>query len=208
MITNRFAVSARSKKNGSTAFNEELLVDKDTGEMLVKTPLGDIISYNYFSRLRNSLNAATNVANTLDIIGKIYSVNLNEYILPCKIDFDINIINEPHIVTGSSTDTFTKFAILLDLDSVMPINGSFVLESELDPTIHLEVKITSLDGTVHDVVIEKPLKEMNNSVHSAIYSDMKATQLSITNITIINNSVIDTSSIRNILSNIILIIDK
>ena len=48
-ILNRFAISALSKKYKDQALNEEIMVDKTTGEFLIKSPNGTLRPKNSIS---------------------------------------------------------------------------------------------------------------------------------------------------------------
>ena len=70
--TKRFGFSALSKSNFLDAYNEEILVDKETGEFLVKSPDGQLLSYDYNNRIDHIHNDVKSVMNNLNVYGDLY----------------------------------------------------------------------------------------------------------------------------------------
>lgn len=69
---NRFQVSLLSKKRYEEAVNEEILVDKETGEILVMRPDDrGLISYDHMARTRATVN---HLSKTLDNMGLKYKI--------------------------------------------------------------------------------------------------------------------------------------
>ena len=72
----RFGISGLSKENVNEAFLEEILVDKMSGEMLIKTPNGDIVSFDYNNRLKTNLVNIKHTGDDLNIYGNIKVVKM------------------------------------------------------------------------------------------------------------------------------------
>lgn len=88
-----FGISALSKFNKDVAYLNEIMCNKETGEILVKSPSGDTISYNYFSRLRANIEALSTASLFYCSDGDIYAISPNDIELPSVIntvDIDIN----------------------------------------------------------------------------------------------------------------------
>ena len=91
----RFGISLLSKDRFSDAYNEEVMIDKSSGEVLVKTPDGDVISYNYNSRLKSHIIEMKAIANNLSVYGDILNIEFDDIIAPFVMEYDKNyIINE------------------------------------------------------------------------------------------------------------------
>lgn len=68
----RFQVSLLSKKRYEDAVNEEVMIDKETGEILVKRPSDNgVISYDHMARTRGCVD---NVSRTLNSMGMRYKI--------------------------------------------------------------------------------------------------------------------------------------
>lgn len=62
-LDKRVGLAYLEKSGISDAYNEEIVVDKSTGEILVKTPhLGNVMSYNYHTRFNNHIQRLTSMS--------------------------------------------------------------------------------------------------------------------------------------------------
>jgi len=81
-----------------TLYNEEIVVDKTTGEILVKTPqLGNVISYNYHTRFNNHIDRLVNMSFEHTIMSwDILQLSLDNVVFP-NVDSIIGkeLITEP-----------------------------------------------------------------------------------------------------------------
>lgn len=117
----RIGISALSKQNRSIAYNQELLVDKLTGELLIKTDNGDVVSYNYNARLAHHIDMVMMRAQNAGICGKIYSVipdNVDgeQYEFPAIVAFnDWDSIN--NVVIDDTT--FKKVLVSVDAECIL-----------------------------------------------------------------------------------------
>ena len=66
-----FGMSALSRYNRDIAYNNEIMCEKNLGEMLVKSSTGDTISYNYFTRLSTSIDELTISSANFNKLGSI-----------------------------------------------------------------------------------------------------------------------------------------
>ena len=91
----RFVLSFLEKSKYSISFNEEMLCDEQTGEILVKTKDGDIISYDASARFKDHMESFTNTLNAYGFIGNVYNIIPNEKILPSVFKSGENILENP-----------------------------------------------------------------------------------------------------------------
>lgn len=157
-ILNRFAISALSKKYKDQALNEEILVDKTTGEFLIKSPDGTLMSFDAINRRRSTINDATEYALMQNMYGNMYEVKLEGLTLPEPISYDTNIIAEPLTLKSN----LKKVLFFIDLDEVV-IDGDIGEATENEPIVSISLTCKSL-STSYDINIEKELKDINNNV--------------------------------------------
>ena len=92
---NRIGISLRSKSEWETAWNEELLSNKNTGEVLVKSYDGNPISYMYLSRLDQHIDIFSDKILDMGMDGELYMIdNESTNILPERIGFGVNILED------------------------------------------------------------------------------------------------------------------
>ena len=120
MAKNRFGISLLSKKNHSNAYNEELMVDKDTGEVLIKSPTGHTISYNYNSRSQSQIATTKSIANNLSIYGDIISIELDNMLAPSSMEYDTDYIINPLYIAYSNCK---KILFNFDIDAISLVNN-------------------------------------------------------------------------------------
>ena len=97
---NRFWIWLVSKRNWEDGWDEEMMVDKETGEVLIKSPDGNILSYPYMARLNNHIDAFSDKINDMGLKGFMSMMVNSTNTLPMRIDFNDNIIEEP-VLLGS-----------------------------------------------------------------------------------------------------------
>ena len=157
----RFGVSLLSKNRFKDAYNEELMVDKLTGEVLVKTPTGDTISYNYNSRIKSHIVETRSIANNVSIYGDIISIEMDDKYAPFIMDYDTDYIvseilfsyeNCKKILFNADID-----AITVDPDGISYERNNIVLE--------LELSLRFNDDTSSDkVILNYSIDELNHKV--------------------------------------------
>lgn len=119
VINYRYSISGLSKSNYLRAENEEILVDKSTGEMLIKRPDGKVISYDANARLKLALQNMELVSTKHLLRGKIYHVELENRMLPELLTSRDVLTNDVILLKDAiSLDIFNKIIIQLDLDLV------------------------------------------------------------------------------------------
>ncbi len=156
-IINRFAISGLSKKYNAQALPEEIMVEKTTGEFLIKTPDGMVISYDAMARRRSTITDATESALTQNMIGNMYELSLDNYMLPAIVPYDINLLDNQI----NLKQNLKKLLLYIDIDEI--IRKDLVEFSENMPIIHFWIQCR-YGNTTRATVIEKPINEFNNSI--------------------------------------------
>lgn len=109
----RYGISALSRESHVIAKNEELLVDKKTGQILLKRQDGRIMSYDSQTRFISSVETFKNKCREFGIRGMIYAFMLDNKPLPSAFD------NGEDILIGDETLLLAnckKFLLQLDVD--------------------------------------------------------------------------------------------
>jgi hypothetical protein len=74
-MANRFGVSALSKSRHSEAYDEEILVDKNIGEFLIKSPDGELMSYSRNARLSAAYCDVKRLMTNINLYGDLHCCN-------------------------------------------------------------------------------------------------------------------------------------
>lgn len=130
----RFGISLLSKSRFKKAYLEEVLIDKNTGEILVRTPEGDVVSFDYSSRRDYKIDEFRSKANHMGIYGDYYEIMFNmdnentpnddtddEYTsLPMMVDVNVEYIDASSpvvldLASTRNTKKFKRFSLYLDL---------------------------------------------------------------------------------------------
>lgn len=156
-IINRFAISGLSKKYNEQALPEEIMVEKSTGEFLIKTTDGVTISYDAISRRRSTITDATECATTQNMIGNMYELSLEEYNLPAIVPYNENILAN----SISLKQNLTKVLFYIDIDEIIKNNIAEVSENIPNVEITLRCGTSSI---FEEIVIEKSLNVFNNTI--------------------------------------------
>lgn len=118
---NRFALSALSKSRKNSAVNEEILMDKETGQVLVKTPSGDIISFDYISKLRSHVDVVTGLSIEKGITGDINLIEFENLDLPSKVTENANLLTSSLLLKSNN---LKRFLISLDVETIELSSGT------------------------------------------------------------------------------------
>lgn len=156
-ILNRFAISGLSKKYNAQALPEEIMVEKNTGEFLIKSPDGMVISYDAIARRRSTITDATECAVTQNMIGNMYELLLDKYMLPAIIPYDEEVLDN----AVNLKQNMSKLLFYIDIDEIIKKDIAEVSESMPIVSLLLECKF---GANTRDIVMEKPLNEFNNSI--------------------------------------------
>ena len=143
----RFAISGLSKERKDEAINEEILLGKYTGEFFIKSKDGVIISTDILNRLKSSTENAIRYAESAGMVGDIYKIDFENIIMPCHIDYDINILGNEPIDLGHCNEFLLNFDYdEFDIvgDEVRPVNGENIVQ--------LTIEVVKINGFVEEVV--------------------------------------------------------
>jgi hypothetical protein len=205
MSTNRFAVSALSRSRKEEALNDEIMIHKPIGQLLMKRPDGVIASHDSISRFNMHRKSLENNYANIGITGDLYVIELDNVDLPSEVQESTNILSTPvEISTGVN-----KLLLSLDLDCLEVVDGelvelidypdikidfSFVEEGEPSIDFSKVIPANKLSSTVIDLS-----KELVEDVE-----DMIAT---ITSITIEPNPANENKTVEYFLHSILLIVE-
>ena len=157
----RFGVSLLSKNRFNDAYPEELMVDKLTGEVLVKTPTGDTISYNYNSRLKTHIVETKSIANNVSVYGDIISIEMDDKYAPFTMDYDTNYITEELIFPYENCK---KILFNVDIDAIT-VNPNGMSYERNNMLLELELSLFFNDNTTSDkVVLNYSMDKLNHKV--------------------------------------------
>lgn len=162
----RFGISLLSKKNYKDAYNEEVIIDKETGEVLVKIPDGSsVMSYNYNSRLKSHINEIKNDANNLSIYGDILNIELGDTGGPFKMEHGINYIDTPIEIPYARTN---RVLFHVDIDPIVK-NNENISFNRVNACVGIGFKVLYANGSESDVInITNPLSKFNTTVLSLV----------------------------------------
>ena len=200
---NRYGISALSKSRFTDAYNEEIMIDKMTGEILVKTPHGDVVSYNYNSRISSALQAIRVAADKVGVYGDIYSIKFDGQ-CPMVIESGQNYAAE------SVSIPFTKnvFMFYIDMDSIA-INETGFSSVEFDPEVTIEFRVKYVDDTTSEVYLNKKVVSEWNVTKLNLKEGIVELDSAkpISHITIENFSVGSSAGAREILNGFYMVLD-
>lgn len=159
-----FGISALSKSNHKYAYMNEVMCNKDIGEMAVRTREGDTVSYNYFTRLTTSINLLTQVSAFYGINGMIYTLTIPDVDLP-------TVISDDTVYNFTCDKPAKKLIFAVDADAVKTEEN--VISHELIDNVRVSftingIEINHLIQDITSVVIELPER-----VESFTISDFK-----------------------------------
>lgn len=140
-----FGISALSKFNKDIAYLNEIMCNKETGEMLVRTPDGDTISYNYFNRLKTSIDTLTLASIHYNILGDLFKIAPFDIELPSPVESTIDSsirINNPSI---------KGMILTVSVDGILISENNISLMTISDIYVDYTITITYMDGTTEDM---------------------------------------------------------
>lgn len=151
------------KSNLSDLYNEEILIDKLTGEVYVKTPKGNVISFNYLTRRNTHLY--TLMSNTYAhamLKSLIMEITPDNMSYPATNGIlNTNLIGDSPIALGQGC---FKTMISIDLDCVDTISGEVCNNTRLDMPVSYEIRSVYFSTPVRVYSGETTLAEFNNIV--------------------------------------------
>lgn len=163
----RVGISYISDKSDlPSLYNEEILVDKLTGEICVKTPTkGNVISYNYLTRFNTHIQRL--ISNTYAhamINSQIVKITPDNMVYPATEGIlNINLIGDSPIDIDQGC---FNIMISIDMDCVDVVEGEIVNNTRYDIPVTYEVMSTYFQDPVRIYSGQTTLAEFNNTVFS------------------------------------------
>lgn len=173
-IIYRYGVSMLSRKNHIKALPEELMIDKETGQILLKQVNGNIISYDATTRFKASVDHITSTAEKHMFLGLLTAVMPENMPLPKCISSNQSILVEEVVELGTVKrllfqldvdviDTTTTFGDIKSYENIMVeiiIERNKKLTTIKEPVLHLADRVVTFD-TAEPTTI-KSIKIINN----------------------------------------------
>lgn len=156
LMQNRYAISALSKKFKNKAYPNEIMIDKETGEIQIKCQDGNVISYNYLSRLNAHIDTLVFNSYNADLYGNIFEIELDSIDLPCTVQHSINLLDSPVEVT---TRDFKAFIVSVDIDAINPSTLISRLDTD-ELVVDMEIQF-STGSTTKTIRLSEPLYRLN-----------------------------------------------
>ena len=208
---NRFAVSLLSRSNKDAAIQEEVLMHKGMGQVLVKTTDGNVISYDKLSRTRNHIDFVSILAENLFMTGEMYTLELDGIDLPEIVNENVNLLHPAPIEVKSSN--LKRLMVSIDLDCI-EIVGIESVPTQYEPKVRLDIVMRKMLATPVDYPfsINLPVSELNRKIidptaYLPSVPDLNTCKAYISGITITRHPSNAGKDLRNILHNIIVIVD-
>lgn len=158
---NRFAVSFLSIENKDESLDEELMAKKSLGMTYIRSKEGYVISFDKLAREKAHVDSALSMASNLDVVGKMYMVDIPDINLPELIEPDTNIVPEDGITVTNGN--FRSAYISLDIEGINVGEDSIINENK--PSISCTIERTIGDNQQDEYSIDHmPLDEFNSHV--------------------------------------------
>ena len=164
-VLDRFGLSALSKKNYKHAEAEEIMVEKDTGEFLIKSPDGYTVSYEALSREKSSIDTFTLLNYSLNMSGKMYKVNLDNLYLPESVEYERNVIDNEVMLKQKG---MKRLLFHIDAHEQSVVDGRAVSTS-YNPSVTVKIHGQKVNAPTNETYcftfeVTKPLGELNSLV--------------------------------------------
>lgn len=166
----RFAVSGLSKQRYAEAVKEEMLMEKYTGEFLIKNKDGVIVSADSMNRSAAAFANAVSTAEQTGICGDIYLLEVDNVVIPNIVQYDTNLLAEPLLLNegiGRILFNFdvSEYRYVDDLTNQLEKESSVevVIKSGDDKSLVKVLKISEMnkwvfDSSKHFGVLAAPLR--------------------------------------------------
>lgn len=194
-----FGISALSKSNNAAAYNGEVMCNKMTGEIAVKTPKGDTVSYNYFSRLRTTIDDLTQSSAAYGLRGNIYTIKPDNISLPVVIDNTFEPISADFLYKDMKSIIFA-----VNVDGI--INASNLIDKTVIDMVYADYTLTikTSDNGSTSITKHIPVQDMIND-HITLPKNTTSINISDFNISV-DTSITDTHTV--ILNNMLIFIEE
>ena len=205
MSTNRFAVSALSRSRKEEALNDEIMIHKPIGQLLMKRPDGVIVSHDSISRFNMHRKSLENNYANIGITGDLYVIELDNADLPSEVQESTNILSTPvEISTGVN-----KLLLSLDLDCLEVVDGELV---ELIDYPDIKIDFSFVEEGEPSIDFSKviPANKLSSTVidlSEELVEDVEDMIATITSITIEPNPANENKTVEYFLHSILLIVE-
>jgi hypothetical protein len=205
MSTNRFAVSALSRSRKEEALNDEIMIHKPIGQLLMKRPDGVIVSHDSISRFNMHRKYLENNYANIGITGDLYVIELDNVDLPSEVQESTNILSTPvEISTGVN-----KLLLSLDLDCLEVVGGELV---ELIDYPDIKIDFSFVEEGEPSIDFSKviPANKLSSTVidlSEELVEDVEDMIATITSITIEPNPANENKTVEYFLHSILLIVE-
>jgi len=205
MSTNRFAVSALSRSRKEEALNDEIMIHKPIGQLLMKRPDGVIVSHDSISRFNMHRKSLENNYANIGITGDLYVIELDNVDLPSEVQESTNILSTPvEISTGVN-----KLLLSLDLDCLEVVGGELV---ELIDYPDIKIDFSFVEEGEPSIDFSKviPANKLSSTVidlSEELVEDVEDMIATITSITIEPNPANENKTVEYFLHSILLIVE-
>ena len=161
---NRFGISTLSLKNKEEALNEELMSIKELGIQYMKTPEGDIISFDKMAREKAHSQHVINYMMSLGMYGKVSMLQF-PYNTPKIIEYGEDLAGDNGILlTLSNQDKPKKIYLSLDIESLSFADKEETVVIENQPIVHCVIhRVDDRMVSLEKFTIDRELNEFNNN---------------------------------------------
>ena len=158
---NRFGISFLSKSRKAEALDEEVMIHKQTGEVLIKGAGGEILSYDKVGRLNDHINSVTNLCHTMNLLGKMYEVEFTVLDLPEVIPEAVNLLDSYAPLTTNKK--ISKLLVSIDIDSLKIVTPLVSMNAnQPDVTINIILAVNSTQSTTYTMTHTFSLDKSNS----------------------------------------------
>lgn len=213
----RFGFSFLSKYNNKIAYLEEMMVDKYTGDIAVKTPLGDSISFNYNAKFNEHMKSARRDASDLGVFGNVYNIPFSNRDMPLALSRESANLYETVYIRGN----IKQFIMHADIDSIKVNIDSFSMEryygiatfgfkvyyddNTISPVIMKNINTIDMNTTVFDLDSNNDFAELDTSKGIV---GIEITQFDITGNIDAKKSTANNIEVRHILHSLFIIVEE
>lgn len=188
------------KENLSDLYNEEILVDKSTGEMLIKTPVvGNVISYNYHTRFSEHVNRMITKSFEHSILNcDVTRIDPNGMSFPTISPIGVNLVDDGVTINHG----VASLMVSLDIDKLIISDGMISETPDYDLNIEYSIKSYYIGEERETYTGTMSLHDLNSHV---FHFKERCDSVVIDRLYIAPTDEVDT---RNILHSILLLYDN
>lgn len=175
----RFAHSALSLKNKATAVHEELMIDKQTGQLAIKTSEvdgGDIVSFDALLAKKLHYDRTRNYIVMTGVPGDLFDASPG-FELPAVVEDTTELVTTPISLTANGL--FESF--LISVDAVTLLNGT---ETKLGPEPMVEVILELTKSDTTKIPVSTTLSLTDNNLSTRLKSEYEELHGTLTDISI------------------------